>query len=188
MSVNVSPEKIREWSEICAIYNNKIERMLKVGELCDKNIGCDPYFYQWKFTPIEQKAWDLIRIYGGTFYPQVPVKNYFIDFGNPYLKIGLEVDGKQWHDIKKDKKRDYELSKLGWRIYRAKGREVMWLKDNPYQERIDDEKYKYYLENSGEGLIKAIAYIYFDYRYDIDDRYFWKRILESHMIENMEDY
>lgn len=43
----------------------------------------DPYFMDWDFTPIERNVWSDIREQGLPFYPQVPVLNYFLDFGCP---------------------------------------------------------------------------------------------------------
>jgi len=81
-----------------------------------------PYFIDWKFTPIEEYAWHDIRSIGVPLYPQFPVDRYFIDFADPYLKIGVELDGKDFHSPERDRPRDERLWALGWRIYRIAGR------------------------------------------------------------------
>lgn len=89
---------------------------------------CDPYFFQWQFTPIETEAWNCIRRIGLRVFPQVPVGGVFIDFGDPHKKIGIELDGKAFHDKERDRVRDRKLWDLGWRIFRITGSEaVKWL-------------------------------------------------------------
>src|SRR3990167_9563123 len=85
-------------------------------------------------SPIEFMAWQAIRGFGKIpLYPQYPVDKYFLDFGNPFLKIAVECDGKEFHqDIKKDIRRD---------------------------EKIFDDFYN----NTIEGLLKALAIYYCDY-------------------------
>lgn len=88
--------------------------------------GCvvDPYFVDWVryFTPIEMDAWQAIRYHGLPLYPQYPALNYFIDFADPNKKIGLELDGKAWHDRDRDRVRDTRLfNEAGWRIFRVSG-------------------------------------------------------------------
>jgi very-short-patch-repair endonuclease len=82
----------------------------------------NPYFLEWNWTPIEFDVWCDIRRIGLPFYPQVPVLNYFLDFGDPRTKIAIECDGKQWHTNKeKDRIRDEKISALGWQIFRVPG-------------------------------------------------------------------
>ena len=53
--------------------------------------------------------------YGIVLYPQYPVGNCIVDFGNPVLKIGLGLDGAEYHDSVKDYKRDLGLKReYGW--------------------------------------------------------------------------
>lgn len=84
----------------------------------------NPYFLEWRFTPIERNVWADIRGLGLPFYPQIPALNYFIDFADPYHKIGIEADGKEWHDPEKDRIRDKKLAMDGWQIYRFTGRDT----------------------------------------------------------------
>lgn len=43
---------------------------------------------------------------------------YFIDIAWPKIKIGIELDGKEFHVKERDQKRDAYLNKQGWQIYR----------------------------------------------------------------------
>ena len=76
-------------------------------------------------TPIEQIFFRLTRTIGRCYlFPEYPVGNYFVDFGNPYHKIAVECDGKEWHDAEKDRLRDIELHKMGWIVFRLTGSDL----------------------------------------------------------------
>lgn len=123
------------------------------------------------FTPVERDAWISIRKKGQVvLYPQYPVLNYHVDFGNPLFKIALEIDGEQYHKDKlKDQERDNHLKNAGWAVFRVTGRE-MWrfnYKDfsdfsdgaDWYEEGFED--IQDWIMNSGDGVIEAIRCIYF---------------------------
>lgn len=130
-----------------------------------------PYLVDWPsfFTPIENDAWCSIRYRGMVMYPQYPVLNYFVDFGNPTLKIAIEVDGRQFHKKEKDIIRDIELLKSGWKVFRITGSE-MWKTnyrtygdiDTSYGfEAKDAEDLIYWITKTGDGVIEAIWNRYF---------------------------
>lgn len=102
----------------------------------------DPYaIYDWWkiFTPIEKLVWQDIRFVGIPMYPQYPVDNYFIDFADPIKKIGIEVDGKEFHqDVEKDELRQKQLENRGWKIYRIKGFQT--LLENKATEQVESER------------------------------------------------
>lgn len=85
-----------------------------------------PYdIYDWSlvFTPIEDNVWRDIRYLCLPMYPQFPVGKYWIDFADPHKKIGIEADGKMHNERReKDRDRDADLRRLGWRIFRIPGR------------------------------------------------------------------
>lgn len=131
----------------------------------------DPYFVNWlkDASPIEYRAWGDIRGRGTPLYPQYPLFNYFIDFANPYLKVGVELDGKQWHDAEKDQARDEFLATAGWHIYRITGAEAnktieipQYPEDYDYDEEKLEDIYRDYFMNSCEGITRAIDIIYFE--------------------------
>lgn len=129
------------------------------------NMWFDPYLMDWDFSPIEQLVWCDIRQLAVPFYPQIPVLNYFLDFGNPFLKIGIECDGKEWHDKERDAARDKRLAAEGWMIFRIEGHECVrevdisgQNLDRAEREAIDRDKY---FGSTSEGIIKAIKLAYF---------------------------
>jgi len=154
-----------------------IERSAKhpkgwVSPYCDIN-------WNYIFSPIEKTTWHALREFGhAPFYPQYPVDRFFVDFGNPALKIAIECDGRQFHlDKEKDGKRDERLHELGWKVYRIPGRDCLrpvseeyhWLsyKRKESWHRILSEFYI----GTIEGLIKALAIEYFRYKTYCVDKY-----------------
>lgn len=97
----------------------------------------NPYFLDWDFTPIERLAWMDIRGGGLPLYPQFPVGRVFLDFADPVLKIGVELDGAAYHEDKRDLARDKVLVEQGWKIFRVKGREAAKIISNPFESQYD---------------------------------------------------
>lgn len=136
----------------------------------------DPYFMDWKFTHIEDAAWQDIRRFHLPMLPQVPVLKYFIDFGDPKKKIGIECDGKQWHDAEKDRKRDLELKDVGWKIYRIPGHVCRRVLTDPWElDRDDpdlDKKIHAWFTTTSTGIVYSIANAHYrNGRSDWCDRY-----------------
>ena len=116
-------------------------------------------------------TWMALRSFGQCpMYPQYPILNYFIDFGNPFLKVGIECGGYMFHlDKEKDLKRDTNLKNEGWDIFRISGKHCY---KHPSEEYYDIEyaneydRYgimKDYYLNTIEGLVNAIAIFYCEY-------------------------
>lgn len=68
------------------------------------------------------------QLIGVQFYRQKPIGNYIVDFYAPKTKLVVEVDGSQ--HIKKshaenDRHRDDYLSKVGLKVLRFNGRQVL---------------------------------------------------------------
>lgn len=55
---------------------------------------------------------------------QKPIGRYFADFCFPTERLVVEVDGRDWHDWKRDLTRDRALRKLGYRTKRFYASEV----------------------------------------------------------------
>jgi hypothetical protein len=143
------------------------------------------------FSPIENQAWQAIRGVGSApMYPQYPVDKYFMDFGNPYVKVAIECDGKAYHrDREKDKKRDERLLELGWTVYRVPGsdcvRPVNWrYYDLDYIEecRRGDVLMEFYMTTI-EGVIRAISIKHFGYDRIYDNRYVNERRISEYCID-----
>jgi very-short-patch-repair endonuclease len=75
-------------------------------------------------TDAERLLWSRVRrkqLKGHQFYTQKIIKNYVVDFYCPSGKMIVEVDGSQHSEIRQkesDKKRDAELSELGFMVLR----------------------------------------------------------------------
>jgi hypothetical protein len=110
-----------KFNEIRQAYAKNMASLHKQWK--DSPYMIDPYFYDWAsiFTPIEEAMWGEIRSAGLPMFPQVPVLNYFVDFGNPFVKVAIECDGADWHDAERDAERDRKLKNEGWIIYRVPG-------------------------------------------------------------------
>jgi hypothetical protein len=112
-----------KWNCLRQIYNEALP-MIQEAESGRHGRWINPYFVNWPrhFTPIEFEAWCSIRGLGVRLYPQVPVSRYFIDFANRVHRVGVELDGKLWHERERDTARDEDLARLGWRIFRIRGK------------------------------------------------------------------
>lgn len=136
----------------------------------------DPYVVNWQFTAIEEIAWHSLRGLGLPFYPQVPVDRYFVDFASPYFRLGIELDGVEYHNEDRDDKHDTTLMRHGWTIFRITGREA----NATLQLDDQDEESPEFWETS-HGILTALDHLYF--RPDPEEyRYFDEamRVLDSH--------
>ncbi len=182
-----------KWGFIRQVY---MEHLPLIMEASRKNIRAriDPYSIDWlmEFTPIEKDAWISIRAKGVPLYPQFPLFNFFIDFANPFLRIGLELDGKDWHSEDRDLLRDELLARFGWKIFRIRGVETSVPFRSPIelqaagitgQER--DREIENWLMNTSDGVISSIDYVYFLGRpFEFDS--LCLRSLEKHRLAQFE--
>lgn len=112
----------QKFTRIRSHYHAELPHMLEEHERSGR-VHFDPYRldFMLDMTPIESAVWSDIRCAGLPFFPQLPVLRYFLDFADPFKKIGIECDGKEWHDAEKDAERDANLQAVGWLIYRIPG-------------------------------------------------------------------
>lgn len=160
-----------ERSEIRAAYKREMP-IIMAARSRGLRAQSDPYLFDWitSFTPIERNAWNDIRTRGLPFYPQVPVGSRFVDFGDPYLKIAVELDGKEWHEVGRDKERDNELWALGWRTYRIPGRESFGRRYDPFESeetiaRKHGERWSEFNEwicETSDGFFFSLHAFYYD--------------------------
>lgn len=190
-----------KWGHIRQVWQEHMPTIM--GAPADRWVS--PYFVDWDFSRAESAAWSALRgsYHVAPLYPQVPVFNWFIDFGNPRRRIGLEVDGKQWHDPAKDRNRDMQLWEQQWRIFRVPASEFLsndafelwrryehrneWLCSDgidPEQENDAEiwEIAEAYMLTTGEGVIEAIAAQYFRSKLEWPFHKFVRRTLERHRL------
>lgn len=150
------------YSKIKCMYDSYSDKIAQ-GTLTE------PYLMDWFeiFTPIEKTVWQGIRNSGMLFFPQFPVFNFFLDFGNPYLKIAIEADGAKFHKKERDIKRDEKLWEAGWRVFRIKGKECFnqaplpdWYYDG--EGWVCEEFLKCHYIESCDGVIASIRGVYFN--------------------------
>jgi very-short-patch-repair endonuclease len=161
------------------------------------HVQVEPYPLDWllTFSHIEFSAWQDIRQNPNVaLYPEYPVGQYFIDFANPALMVGVELDGKDYHGAEKDWRRDIELLRMGWLIFRVPGTEAWKAEETPeewqqrmrYEEREVDSnglhyaKLRYYMESS-EGFIRALGVVLFAQEHDDPDFRYCLWSLEKHL-------
>jgi very-short-patch-repair endonuclease len=167
-------EKLTEitdkWGFFRQLYMENIPFILEASRK-DIKRWSESYLLNWNrfLSPIERTAWNSIRETSHIpLYPQFPVFNFFIDFANPLIRIGLELDGKNYHSTKMDLQRDLKLSRFGWKIFRVTGAEtkVKYLDRSELEEReiVGQEKYnaiENWIMNTSDGLIQSLKYWYF---------------------------
>jgi|GEM_PF-3328785 len=155
--------------EIRAFYNRESDAILKHQRAQRKGWGIDINSFRFveHMSPAEQEMWLAIKCSQTFLFPEVPVLKYFIDFGHLHLRVGLEVDGKDFHDQQLDMARDLELWQCGWVIFRIPAREV--LSDlNRAPEEDDDfwhpnnlDQIQDFLTSTGEGLLRCLEWRFF---------------------------
>lgn len=141
------------WDRVRRYYRQHCQSILAAGA---NSWGLDPY--QWEFeaeielTPIERLFWFDVRAEGVVLYPQYPVDRFFVDFGNPAVRVAVECDGAFWHvDAARDAERQAELEAAGWSVYRITGSDC-WRDD------IEDEDRRRVIEVSpGRQLLRQIC-------------------------------
>lgn len=156
------------------------EKYKKLDKYIFQNKSCyvNPYIVPWDsvLNENERNLFGCFRCSGLPMYPQYPVGKYWVDFGNPYYKVAIEADGKAFHDIEKDKVRDLELKKLGWKVYHISGslsfsqRSVDTSSLNEYDEDYY-EKWTEYLTLTLEGVLNCIGRAITGYHYFIPDEF-----------------
>lgn len=169
--------QVERWNALRRLYKYYHDEII---ERSKQNIRqmVDPYMVDWSkiFTPIEEDAWQSIRYYGLPLYPQYPVGRYFLDFASPYLKLGVEMDGKEFHNADKDHARDLDLLNQGWIIYRIPGREcytkfkhfstINDMRIEGEDESVIHREITNYFMNQSDGVFKALDMVYFHKQHD----------------------
>lgn len=153
------------WEKIRAAWKEKEPKILERGCI-------DPYWFDWDMTPIERNVWTDIRSQGIPMYPQVPVGPFFLDFGDPVKRIGIEADGAAYHNVDRDRARDDRLwREHGWRIFRVTGAQTYrkkidpWNSDEYFERDYDPDAWHRQLREWGrrdsEGVVWAISKLFY---------------------------
>lgn len=173
------------FAAIRAHYKRELPRMLAVYRETGR-VLFDPYRLDFTSdqTPIEAAVWGDLRAAGLPFYPQIPALGYFLDFADPFNRIAIECDGKEWHGAEKDVKRDARLAAAGWLVYRIPGWKCKRTMAHPrdlFTERLqagDDEEEalqaiaahaREWYANTSEGMIEAISCVHYGTRCPFND-------------------
>lgn len=141
--------KMNKWEKIKFFYSrhkDEINRdwlLAKDGEIririswsWDEMDWFEFDFYK-ELSPPEEIAWDLLKSYSLFMLPQLPVKRYFVDFANPFLKIAIEIDGKKWHkDKEKDLARQRDIEQDGWKFIRFSAIDAMTSKEDAFEKEF----------------------------------------------------
>ncbi len=112
-------------------YKDELDRLIKQYPRMDTSyvVSCIP------MNIVEKMAWIELKQLGLPFLPQLPVGRFYPDFCDPVKKIIIEIDGKDWHEVEKDRKRDIELNNLGYTVHRFKA----YLVSQELEEDVIDE-------------------------------------------------
>lgn len=153
------------------------------------------YAFDWasSFSEAEFQAWQVIRLTPRCLmYPQYPVDKYFVDFGNPYYQIALEVDGKEYHlDKEKDIQRDKALLELGWKTFRITGSEAFRMIDGieeinhrDWDDLDPDQRdvVSNWFMNTADGVIEALTRFYFIGDGSDPSTWLYVKTLEKHRL------
>ena len=152
---------------------DRLKRLAWIREMYAREARCgqdlDPYFIDCTalFTPIEAAVWSAIRWNAIPMLPQYPVGRFFADFADPKMKVVVECDGLAYHiDQLRDARRDDEMRRLGWRVFRIPGHackdeEMDWLQFMDLREAGFDEDADQMIEDwlcqSADGFFTALS-------------------------------
>jgi hypothetical protein len=119
------------WQIIRDAYDYLLPKIMEAGL---RHSAVCPYILDWDFTPIERLAWMDIRGRGLPLFPQFPAGGVFLDFADPFRKIGIELDGAAFHERERDLIRDNKLVRLGWKIFRIPGKVATKIIPDPFED------------------------------------------------------
>lgn len=106
-----------------------------------------------------------IKSIGVWLFPFYPIGNQFVNFGNPFSKVGIEIIYNNFKQEKEIKIQEFE--KIGWEIHKIPAfnntlsvEDLYGQKHNGYLEDLSSEDYLAFLkENKNENLDCLLHYI-----------------------------
>ena len=149
-----------------------MDAMPEIIELAKRSptVWADIYPFDWKFNVNEERLWASIRSHLVVFYPEFPVFDRFVDFGNPFFRIGLEADSVAYHSPDHDRERDLLLREAGWTIFRVpyhESKKVVLdigeiMEAKAHDPHVDDNALlEEFLLTTSDGIVAALEYFYF---------------------------
>ena len=123
----------------------------------------------WRNTlsDIQLKVYKDIKSVGTYLYPLYPIGDYFIDFGNPFKKVGIEI-------LYKEREREERLAciqyfeKLGWTVYTLESKYVENSAEELFSKQMnrpgqnfysDDNMFEFVEQNKDKSSECLIYYI-----------------------------
>jgi very-short-patch-repair endonuclease len=149
------------------------DALLDIMNLAKKDLGVRycKYPFDWRFNKNEESLWgSIVRNPQMVMYPEFPVLDRFVDFGNPFLRTAIEADSKAFHDKEIDTERDRQLLDECWKTFRVSYEENMrtFRESGDISEMILDgheiealEELKNWMLNTSDGVVDAICFFYF---------------------------
>lgn len=119
-------------------------------------------------TQMETIIYQEIRTAGALLYPIYPVENVFVNFGNPFYKLGIEIFYKTNGQKEKQAKLDL-LKEKGWTIYTFETKYISFVLEdlfnhvsNEYNcgcfEELDQEEKDLFIERYKAKNLECLVY------------------------------
>ncbi|MGN6553215.1 MAG: DUF559 domain-containing protein [Verrucomicrobiota bacterium] len=171
-------EREREYANAASFKRRKIirryytEALPEIMALARESLitWYSKYPFDWEFNRNESSLWASIASRPMVMYPEFPVLGYFVDFGNPFLKIAIEADSEKYHNKEKDRERDRKLLEIGWKTFRVTYKEnfTPFKELGEISELICDghesdgfHEMENWMLNTSDGVVHAIRFFYF---------------------------
>lgn len=105
-----------------SILKSEYEKYFDLYRKESYNKTLPPYILDWSkhLNEIQFNIWLQIRCIGVWLYPFYPIGNKFINFGNPYEKVGIEILYEDFIEEKENKIKLFEEN--GWKVFRISSR------------------------------------------------------------------
>lgn len=139
--------------------------------LDDPRLYPDRHAFDWKINENERSLWSSIQMRPMAMYPEFPVVRWFVDFGNPCLKIALEADSKTHHERSRDTTRDEILLEFGWKTFRVSHEEnfpddvhepsniLTMMTEGNESDALD--AMERWMMHTSDGVVEAVNFFYF---------------------------
>lgn len=154
-----------EYTSIKDRYKNGYKDALNAGR---KQI--QSFIEDWPavLNQIETKIYQEIKTAGVSLYPIYPVENVFINFGNPFFKIGIEILYKT-NGLKEKEEKLNILKKNGWTVYTFETKYTSFILEDLFNyvkdeysrdcfEELEPEEKNVFIERYKEKNLECLIY------------------------------